>query len=121
MIVANVLLAVIQACYDGDTCTVSIPNVHDIFGKDISVRISKIDAPEINGRCQAEKEAAIRAKEYLQAHLPHGAIVQLLSPTRDKYFRINADIQFGEWTASTNLLASGLARAYNGGKRESWC
>jgi endonuclease YncB( thermonuclease family) len=32
-------------CYDGDTCTFTLPGVHPLFGEKISVRIAGLDTP----------------------------------------------------------------------------
>ena len=45
-------------CYDGDTCTFTLPGIHPFFGEKISVRIRGIDTPEIRGQCEAEKRKA---------------------------------------------------------------
>ncbi len=45
-------------CYDGDTCALTIPGVHPLFGEKIAVRIAGIDTPEIKGKCDQEKVLA---------------------------------------------------------------
>ena len=50
-------------CYDGDTCVVSLPDVHPLFGEKISVRIAGIDTPEIRGKCDQEKALAKEARD----------------------------------------------------------
>lgn len=39
-------------CYDGDTCTFTLPGVHPFFGERIAVRIRGIDIPEIRGNAK---------------------------------------------------------------------
>ena len=34
-------------CYDGDTCTFTLPGIHPLFGEKIGIRIAGIDTPEI--------------------------------------------------------------------------
>ena len=34
-------------CYDGDTCTFTIPGVHPLFGEKISVRIAVMETAEV--------------------------------------------------------------------------
>lgn len=38
-------LATILGCYDGDTCTISIPTLPSIFGDRLSLRLVGIDTP----------------------------------------------------------------------------
>jgi micrococcal nuclease len=38
-------------CYDGDTCRFDIPHLHPIIGKNIPVRLKRIDTLEIRGKC----------------------------------------------------------------------
>ena len=51
-------------CYDGDTCTFTIPDVHPLFGDKINVRIAGIDTPEIKGKCQKETALAMQTLEH---------------------------------------------------------
>ena len=53
-------------CHDGDTCAFNIL-LPAIFGTDIGVRLSGIDAPEILGKCDKEKQLALMARDYLGA------------------------------------------------------
>ena len=42
-------------CYDGDTCTFTIPSVHPFFGEKISVRIRGIDTLKSGGSAPLRK------------------------------------------------------------------
>lgn len=55
-----------MACYDGDTCTFTLPGVHPFFGEKISVRIRGIDTLEIRGKYAAEKTKAKAARDFLR-------------------------------------------------------
>ncbi len=57
-------------CYDGDTCTFTLPGVHPLFGEKISVRIAGIDTPEIRGKCEQEKALAKKARDLVRGILP---------------------------------------------------
>lgn len=88
----------------------------------INIRIRGIDAPEMRSRCDAEREAALRAREAL-AELVAGGSVSLSNIAGAKYYgRVLADVQTatGEGLASA-LIGRALVRRYDGGKRESWC
>lgn len=79
---------VFHSCYDGDTCTFTLPGVHPLFGNHIPVRLRGVDAPEVRGRCYAEKREAVAARDYLDARLRAARRIDLLDVERGKYFRI---------------------------------
>jgi endonuclease YncB( thermonuclease family) len=112
---------VFHYCYDGDTCTVTIPGVPGIFGKKISIRISGIDTPEIRGKCEEEKTLAKQAKKVINEYMKKAKEISIVDATRGKYFRIVADIIVDDRSIAELLMKSGLARLYEGKKRKSWC
>ena len=109
-------------CYDGDTCTFTIPGIHPLFGEKISVRIAGIDTPEIRGKCPEEKALAKTAKRAAIAMLKGAKRIDLLRPERGKYFRIVADIMADGTDVGAALIRQGLAVPYDGGtKTHAWC
>jgi endonuclease YncB( thermonuclease family) len=107
--------------FDGDTFEARV----DIWpGMQITtkVRLRGIDAPEMHARCDAERSKAIAARDALSRLLAEGG-VGIARIGQDKYGgRVDADVS----TARTNdvsaaLLARGLARRYDGGRRDGWC
>ena len=89
----------------------------------IQVRIRGIDAPETGGRagCAAERQMAAAARDRLSA-LAAGPLL-LANITPDKYGgRVDADVTNAAGIdLQTAMLASGLARAYDGAARGEWC
>lgn len=83
----------------------------------VLVRIRGIDAPELRAKCETARRAAIRAKQRL-ADLAHGPI-RLTNIAGDKYFgRVVANVATAEANdIGASLLAQGLVRAYDGGRR----
>ncbi len=112
---------VLHSCYDGDTCTFTIPGVHPLLGDHIGVRIRGMDAPEIRGKCEAEREGALRARDELVAILTRAKEIRLVDVARDKYFRILATVTADGRDVSAALVKIGLARHYEGGTRLGWC
>ena len=92
-----------------------------IIGRKISVRIAGIDAPEIRGKCEAEKIKAVEAKKAALALLSAAKSITLTDLRRGKYFRIIANVWADNTSLSAHLLALDLARPYFGGTRKSWC
>lgn len=87
----------------------------------VAVRLAGIDAPELRSRCVAERERAEAAAIHLRPL--EGAAVSLTNVMNDKYGRrIRADIHHVEMGAlGVSLMNAGLARPYDGRRRESWC
>ena len=113
---------IFHTCYDGDTCTFTIPGVHLLIGERISVRIRGIDAPEIRGRCQVEKRTAIQARDYLRSILNGASRIELHEVERGKCFRIVATLLADGVNVADLLIARGLARPYDGAtERREWC
>ena len=86
------------------------------------VRLRGIDAPEMKARCPEERSKAEAAREGLRAMLAEGEIA-ITRVSLDKYGgRVVADAGTRATAdVSAAMLAKGLARAYGGGRRESWC
>ena len=106
---------------DGDTFEARVPLWPDLIVS-TRVRLRGIDAPELNARCADEFRRAQAAAEALDALLKEGdVVISNIGP--DKYSgRVDADVATRKTpNVSAALLAGGYARAYNGGRRASWC
>lgn len=106
---------------DGDTFEARVriwPGV-DVTTK---VRLRGIDAPEFKARCAEEYAKAVEAREALSAMLAEGD-VRVSRITFDKYGgRVIADASTRATPDVSNaMLNGGMARSYNGGRREAWC
>jgi endonuclease YncB( thermonuclease family) len=60
---------IIHGCYDGDTCTISIPGLPSVFGEKLGLRLMGIDTPEMQGKCDQERALAKQAKAFLNSRL----------------------------------------------------
>lgn len=103
---------------DGDTFMIDIPNIPDVFGKNIAVRIRGIDTPELNDSREEIRKISIQAKEELEKILNNGKKITLYNLGRDKYFRLLASVKVDNIDVSEYLIKKGLAKKYNGGKKE---
>lgn len=117
----DVIVSAVNAVHDGDTITVTINKWPAVIGDKVSVRVANIDTPEINGSCLAEKELAQKAKQFTLNFITTDKRIYLRKMKRDKYFRILADVSVSGKYLSQELIAAGLAKPYDGGKKESWC
>ena len=114
-------VALFHGCYDGDTCTVSLPDLPPIFGDHITVRLAGIDTPEMKGICEEEKALARQAQAFTQKLMVQAQKIELQEPKRDKYFRVLARVMADGQEVAQELVKAGLARSYDGGKKERWC
>jgi endonuclease YncB( thermonuclease family) len=113
--------ATIHGCYDGDTCTISIPTLPGIFGDRLSLRLAGIDTPEMKGKCDQEKLLASQAKTFLTQHLEQAHNIEIELVARDKYFRVLALIVADGLDLADEMVKAGLANAYGGGTKHRWC
>ncbi|MCY4548168.1 MAG: hypothetical protein OXC28_07360 [Defluviicoccus sp.] len=92
----------------------------------VAVRLSDYDAPELRGKCAAEREAGAAAAAALERLLPAGAEVRLAGVRNGSFAgRVVAQLVTAEGRDPVEaLLAAGHGRGDPGGKhfgRESWC
>jgi endonuclease YncB( thermonuclease family) len=106
---------------DGDTF---VARMRTAPGRDVEtrVRLRSIDAAELHARCNKELRLALAARAALQRLLAEGSVM-LSHVGPDKYpGRIDANVatrSTGDISAA--MLSGGWARAYDGGRRGSWC
>ncbi len=109
----------VVSVYDGDTLTVDADPWPGLTAR-TGVRLDGVDTPEIRGKCQAEKDQAIRARDFVRATI--GVTVQLTNIRPGKYAgRMVADVWVDGRKLSDLLIAENLGRPYHGGRREGWC
>ncbi len=121
MIYGDVKVDRIYSVYDADTFRADIDKWPLVIGHHIPIRINGIDAPEIRGKCQAEKNKAKLARAFTLNTLTNAQTIELGNIKRGKYFRILADVYVDNKNLAQMLIKVGHARAYDGGKRQGWC
>ena len=94
----------VSCVVDGDT----------LWWQGEKIRIAEIDAPEINGRCPAERALAVRSR---------GRLVELLNAGPVRFTRVGTD-RYGRTLArfdgvSETLIREGLAQPWP--RKRSWC
>ena len=117
----SVIVTEVTSIYDADTFTVNIKGYPPIVGERIPVRILGIDAPELRGKCESEKIAARKAKQYTVEALRKAKVIELKDMQRGKYFRVLAHVYVDGKSLGKELIKAGHARDYDGGKRIGWC
>lgn len=92
--------------YDGDTLRATF-------------RIANIDAPEIQGQCDYERQLALRAKEFTRVWLAKGHVT-IKQTGIDRYGRVLATVERNGADLGEALIKAKLARPWVG-KRQPWC
>ncbi len=88
----------------------------------VNVRIRGIDAPEMKARCEAERDAAHRARDALAGLFGAGPVAISNISGAKYYGRVLADVTTTDGRAvAPFLLGEKLVRPYGGGRREPWC
>lgn len=112
----------IASVYDGDTFRAYLPGITPPSKKSTRIRIRHIDTPEIKGQCAFEKDLAARARGYGMGLLNGSHSITLSHLGRDRYGRLLATVTLnGSVSYANKMISAGLARPYEGGRRNSWC
>jgi endonuclease YncB( thermonuclease family) len=117
----TVTVSKVISVYDGDTFRVNIDSLPPIVGKNIPIRVNGVDTPEIRGKCQYEKNLALKARDFVRAKLANAKEIKLTNLQRGKYFRVVANVLVDGVSLEQELLDNELAYEYSGGKKLSWC
>jgi micrococcal nuclease len=102
---------------DGDTVACDIQLGFDLALLNEPVRMLGVDTPELSKQPVEANKAKDRTKG-LVAGAP-GDVAVLVDPkhSRDKYGRVLGIMMAGETNINATLLAEGLGKPYDGGKR----
>ena len=117
----TVTVSKVISVYDGDTFRVNIDSLPPLVGKNIPIRLKGVDTPEIQGKCQYERDLALKARDFVRSKLANAKEIRLQELQRGKYFRIVADVIVDGMSLEKELLENELAYKYSGGKKSSWC
>jgi endonuclease YncB( thermonuclease family) len=101
---------------DGDTFKMNCPDEGIV-----RARITGYDAPEKNARCIAEYVKAIRATWALRTMLWQARTIEIGLNGKDRYDRFLVTLRVNGKDITPAMIDTGLARAYSGGRRDSWC
>ncbi len=89
---------------------------------DTLVRLDGVDAPEIKGKCENERRLAERARDLILARITAGMVILSEIHYGNYAGRVVARVRTPDGgDFSTALVEAGLGRAYEGGRRASWC
>lgn len=128
--------------YDGDTVTVNIPGLNEMFGTEMDIRVLGVDTPEVRpakcGKAKAKKYNSLKeceeqrvcevelgkeVKTFVAEQFQLSSNIQLAKVFKGKYFRVVADVIIEGESLSLLLLKKGFAIPYSGGTKPqiNWC
>jgi micrococcal nuclease len=119
-------VAIVLSVTDGDSVRLRVPDwAGTPFGV-MTLREIGVDTPESIrhvAKCDAEAAKGLTAKAYAKGLLRPGERVRFIYKGRDKYggrflgsLLLPDGREFGQV-----MVAAGLARPYDGGRKSSWC
>ena len=117
----TVTVSKVISVYDDDTFRVNIDSLPPIVGKNIPIRVNGVDTPEIRGKCQYEKNLALKARDFVRVKLADAKEIKLTNLQRGKYFRVVANVLVDGVSLEQELLDNKLAYEYSAGKKLNWC
>lgn len=109
---------------DGDTVVFEAPFMPAPLKPQLSLRVLGVDTPEKGGRaqCPSEDTLAQKASAFTKDAVAKAKKVQIEIKDHDKFGgRVLGDIIVDGQRLSKMLIDNGLARAYFGEKKQSWC
>jgi len=114
--------AKIEKVIDGDTVDLSVDLGFDVHHK-IRVRLYGVDTPESRTVNKAEKEAGLKAKEFVKtwAETHSTVLIETVKDKNEKYGRVLAKIYANVDNSeclNERLISEGFAKAYFGEKKE---
>lgn len=110
----------VVSVYDGDTFKIRI-RMDPPLAKTISIRVLRMDTPELNSSVKWEKKLAVEARDYLKKRLKKARSIKLKQVKWDKYGgRMLAVVIINGRCIAEQMINEGLARPYDGGARGPW-
>ncbi len=109
---------------DGDTVAVDASADLPSELADLRVRLRGVDTPEKGWRakCDSERDAGQAATEFTETAVAGASTIVVRNLEWGKWGgRVVADLVLDGHSLSESLIAEGHGRAYDGGKRGSWC
>ena len=109
---------------DGDTVEIQASWLPPELKQSLLLRIIGIDTPEKGHKAKCAQEAvdSLKAKFFLEKELQKSKTTTVVIKKWDKYGgRVLGDVILDGVPLSKKMIDSGLAKPYNGGKKEGWC
>jgi endonuclease YncB( thermonuclease family) len=109
--------AKVISVYDGDTITVVFKFAGTFYKW--NCRLNGIDTPEMKSKNAAEKQQAIKARDFLREQIL-GKIVEITCQDFDKYGRLLVVVNYNNININDLMITEGFAKSYAGGTKDEW-
>jgi micrococcal nuclease len=109
----------VLSVYDGDTITAMLDMGLDVQKK-AKCRFLGIDTPELRTKSASEKKLGYAARDRLRDLILGKAITLQSVAKPDKYGRLLVRVWSDGEFINDLMIEEGLARVYDGGKRQPW-
>lgn len=108
---------------DADTFIVTAPFMPEPLKKEMRLRLSNVDTPNIKRWANCGREAFLgeQATKYVEQLIKKSKSQQIKIVGYDKYGRWLGQIFLDKKSLSDSLIEKKMARPYYGGKKQSWC
>jgi endonuclease YncB( thermonuclease family) len=114
---SNTYQAKVVSVYDGDTITVVFKFAGTYYKW--NCRLNDIDTPEMKSKIAAEKQQAIKARDFLREQIL-GKIIKITCQDFDKYGRLLVLADYNNTNINELMIDVGFAKSYSGGTKEEW-
>ena len=107
---------------DGDSIVITAHLWLNLYQETV-LRLAHVDAPEIRGKCDAEKTKAEEAKQFVRSWIEGSDTLTIHDIQQDKFGGrvVGRIVNERNQDLGQLLLANMLARPYEGASRDSWC
>lgn len=109
---------------DGDTIVIEAKYLPVELKQQLSIRVLGVDTPEKapRAKCEAEATLAKQASAYTRGLVAKATAVEVDFVDWDKYGgRALGAVRIDGVDLTKSLINNGYGRAYNGGRKQSWC
>lgn len=110
----------LRDCDDALTCRFDLPGGPPVVTRNVPVKLAGLEAPDVNGACDRERERAREARRVLLAWLTAADTIVLRKPQRGESFHLTAGVLADGRDVAERLIREGLVRPA-GAEPTSWC
>lgn len=110
----------LRECEDARTCRFDLPGGPPVVTRNVPVRLADLEAPDVNGACNRERERARETRRVLLAMLTAADTLTLKTPRRGESFGLVARVLADGRDVGEHLIREELARPA-GEESTLWC
>lgn len=109
-----------KICQQGQKRITCVVDGDTLWYQRTKIRLIGIDAPEVEGKCRAERALASQATQYLTDLLNTG-LTRIAYVGEDRYGRALARLWVRKGEVGPAMIAAGLAEPFGSGRPAPWC